>query len=141
MAGRGGSHKRLLTPAVTAEIVRLAATLGTGQEIADAIEAKMGIRLVGRTVTKVLQRTRGERADITKNVVREAIKKTVLSDLDLLSKERHRLELIADYFDAEFHKEAKKIRSARDEGLIRQHAIQHRHTVAAIRDLVDTRLH
>lgn len=95
MPGAPGTPK-LVTPEVELAVVEFARTMTTAATIADAVNAKFGTSLARRTIAKILERTRSERSDISKNIAREILSKTVCSDLEVLFEIRERLRALSD---------------------------------------------
>lgn len=78
-----------ITPELTAQIMALSATNSNRQ--IEAILSEQGIRLSNVSICKLVSNYRKERAGQTKEAVAEHIKKTVITDLDILESQRDKL--------------------------------------------------
>jgi len=126
-----------LTPKLRACITKHAATLSTADSIATAVNAELGCDIARRTVAKVLAATKVERADIAKNVLREQLSGSLISDLEVLLVSRNQLEATREYFYRQFTVAAETL----DDAEARANAREHRAATAALKDIVHTRLH
>lgn len=81
-----------ISPTLEREILALAADGKSATEISAWLLAERGVKISRQNVNKRLRQTRVARADVAKAVVREALTKTVVSDLDRLSREQVRVE-------------------------------------------------
>ncbi|HEY0267647.1 MAG TPA: hypothetical protein VGC12_00270 [Methyloradius sp.] len=71
-----------VTPEISAQILALSATHSNRQ--IEAILSEQGIKLSNVSIGKIVNEYRKDRAGQTKEVVNEHIKKTVITDLDIL---------------------------------------------------------
>jgi len=78
-----------ITPELSAQILALSAEHSNRQ--IEAILCEQGIKLSNVSIGKVVNEYRKERAGQTKDVVIEHIKKTVITDLDILEEQRDKL--------------------------------------------------
>lgn len=83
------ARERSVSPEVSAQIMGLAAE-HSNREIANIL-SKQGIKLSHVTIGKVVNECRSERSGQTKQVVSEYIAKTVVTDLEILERQRDQL--------------------------------------------------
>jgi hypothetical protein len=85
-----------ITPAVEPEILAKAALGWPTRKIAEWLGTEHGIRVSFQAVAQMLEKTRDERADIAKTVVREKLAAQLCPDLDILGKWLAKLDAVAE---------------------------------------------
>jgi hypothetical protein len=76
--------KKSIPPELHAFVLKLYGEGKSGEEIAEQLWREHRCETTGRTVRKLLEQYRTERADVSKGIIRERLQKQLTADLDAL---------------------------------------------------------
>lgn len=90
------SPRSKLTPALEREVMEKAGEGWSARRIADWLKAERSVTMRFQGIAEFLAKTRTERADVAKAIVREKLTPHVTRDIDRLEKHAAKLDAMAD---------------------------------------------
>jgi predicted transcriptional regulator len=100
--------KKSIPPELHAWVLAKAGEGKTGDEIAELLWREHKVETTGRSVRKLLESYRTERADVSKGIIRDELRKRLVADLDALQdlhQRARKMERLAVKRSAQLHAE------------------------------------